>query len=204
MKTLIVKYLPRGNDSFTHKLLESFLKNITGKIKLVDLLEDIPDFFDSERVAAYLSQNYGGITLNEEEKKLLNKMERFATDVAQADKIILATPMHNFSCPGIVKAWFDSVMLKDITWTIGENGYQGLSKGNTGVLLFASGGKYSGERAVWNNLTPLVKQLFAIMGFTEFHSISAEGMNSANAKDIDTSLADATAKAEDLSLKLYK
>lgn len=202
MKTLIVKYLPREDYSHTGKLLEAFSEKVTGEVNTLDLLKDIPDFLDNPKVMAYIRQNYLGEELNADDKALLEKMERFAQDVRDADYVVLATPMYNFSYPALVKAWFDSVMLKGITWAAGDDGYYGLCTSGKAALLFASGGAYVGDTEAWNHLTPIVAQSFGFMGFTEFNTVTAGGLNlpGSNPEKI---VADAQAEARDLADSWY-
>lgn len=177
MKTLIVQYIPRDDYSHTGKILSAFKEKIVGEVQTLDLLKDVPDYFDNPRIMAYINQNYLGQTLSDTDKALLKKMEGFANDVKAADFVVLATPMHNFSYPALVKAWFDSVMLKDITWKTGEGGYEGLCTKGKAALLYASGGSYEGEAAGWDHLTPIVAQSFGFMGFGEFNTVTAGGLN---------------------------
>ncbi len=177
MKTLIVQYLPREDYSHTKKLLDTFKDGVNGEIQLLDLLEDQPEFLDTPRVMAYIHQNYMGQELEAEEKGLLLKMEKFARDVREADYVVLATPMYNFSYPALVKAWFDSVMCKGITFDTGAEGQVGLCTSGKAALLFASGGAYHGDTAGLDHLTPIVAQSFGFMGFCEFHSVTAGGFN---------------------------
>ena len=176
MKTLIVQYLPRKEESNTGKILSAFKKNITGEVQTLDLLENTPDFMDTEHVLAYVEQNYMGKELKPEDKHILRKMESMATDVLEADFVVLATPMYNFSFPALVKAWLDSVMFKGITWDADQTGAHGLCTKGKAALIFASGGIYTGKSEGYNHLTPIVAQSFGFMGFGEFNTVTAGGI----------------------------
>ncbi len=199
MKTLIVQYLPRKDYSHTKKVLDAFKEGIKGDIEILDLLEDTPDLLDSARVLAYIHQNYLGEELTPENKALLSKMERYAQSVREADIVVLATPMFNFSYPAIIKAWFDSVMYKGTTWSAGDKGYYGLCTESKAVLLFASGGAYTGAAKAADHLTPIVEFSFNFMGFKEFKAINAGGINlpgSDAEKIVATAQAEARAVAD--------
>ena len=43
-------------------------------------------------------------------------MDRMTTQLKSANIIVVAFPMYNFSMPAIVKAWFDSVMQRGVTF----------------------------------------------------------------------------------------
>ena len=176
MKTLIVEYLPRKENSNTGKILNAFKEKIVGETQTLDLLQDPPEFLDTQRVLAYVEQNYMGKELAPEDKEVLTKMETLATAVKEANFVVLATPMYNFSFPALVKAWLDSVMYKGITWTTDQAGTRGLCTEGKAALIFASGGTYTGESEGWNHLTPIVAQSFGFMGFGEFNTVTAGGI----------------------------
>jgi FMN-dependent NADH-azoreductase len=177
MKTLVVSYLPRGERSHTKKLLDAFLEAAEGQnVEHLDLLEDLPDVFLSDNLHSYIMRNYMGETLSEQEQAGLAKMDRMTRQLKDADAVVLAFPMHNFSVPAIVKGWFDSVMQKDETWTVGDNGYVPLMTGKKALVLMASGGVYEGDFAGYEHATTLAQAEFGFMGF-ETEIVSAGGMN---------------------------
>jgi FMN-dependent NADH-azoreductase len=113
MKTLIVKYIPRYEQSNTKKLLDAFIEEINNSnVEELDLLDDVPDMLLDKNLLAYINRNFLGLKLLPDEGKLLSKMDRMAAQLKSADIIVIAFPMYNFSMPAIVKAWFDSVMQK--------------------------------------------------------------------------------------------
>src|SRR5258708_7478481 len=107
-KTLVVFYTPRYEQSNTKALLDFFIADIKAKgneeLVMLDLLKDAPDFFTAGSVAAYGKRNYGGQTLSPEEAKTMKTMDRMLEQFIEADKIVLAYPMYNFSMPALVKA----------------------------------------------------------------------------------------------------
>ena len=135
MKTLVVSYLPRGKRSHTGKLLDAFMENAGTDVEHLDLLEDLPDVFLSDNLLSYVKRQYLGEALSDEETASLEKMDRMTRQLKAADLVVLAFPMHNFSFPAVVKAWFDSVMQKGETWDTDENGYVQLMTGkkSTGI-----------------------------------------------------------------------
>lgn len=177
MKTLAVTYLPRGERSRTKRLFDCFRENCPGEINHLDLTEDVPDFFLVDNLIAYYRRDYAGEKISAKEEALLEKMDKTAGMLADIDTLVLAFPMHNFSFPGIVKAFFDSVMLKGKTWDVDENGYKGLLAGKRALVLYSSGGVYVGETSSYNCLEPLANADLGLMGFNPVKIISAQGMN---------------------------
>ena len=177
MKTLIVSYLPRGKRSHTKKLLDAFLDSAAEQeLEHLDLLEELPDLFLAENLGSYVKRNYLGEALTEPESTGLAKMDRMTQQLKGADRLVLAFPMHNFSFPAVVKAWFDSVMQKGETWTMGENGYEPLLTGRKALVLLASGGIYDGDYAPYEHAASLAQVELGFMGF-ETQVVTAGGMN---------------------------
>lgn len=178
MKTLVVTYLPRGQQSFTKKLADVFLKGAKESVETLDLLQDPPDFFGKENLEAYIQRNYGGQKPDMAHQKSIAKMDRMTAQFKSADMLVLATPMHNFSLPAPVKAYFDSVMQKGETWDLQGGKFTGLMTGKKALILLASGGIYEGPMASWEHAASLAKIEFQFMGFSDIRVVTAAGMNS--------------------------
>jgi FMN-dependent NADH-azoreductase len=190
MHTLIVQFTPRQGSN-TAQLLAHARSQIRGTQEVLDLAEQPPAFLDTLRVNAYVKRNYAGQALSAEEQAGMAQLDAFTEQVKKADVVILAAPMHNFSLPGAVKAWFDGIIQKGQTWTAGPDGYRGLMQGKKALSLFTANGVYEGE-GNWDVFTPLARILFQFMGFSEVEVISAQGLG----KDATTSLARARAELD--------
>jgi FMN-dependent NADH-azoreductase len=199
MKTLAVTYLPRGERSRTKKLFDCFLKNSSGEVEHLDLTKDVPDFFLVDNLNAYYKRDYAGEEISEKEAGYLKKMDAMAERLSGYDILVMAFPMHNFSFPGIIKAFFDSVMLKGKTWNVGEDGYEGLLAGKKALVLYTSGGVYEGEMSSYNCLENLANIELGFMGFNPVKVISAQGMNLFPEKQEET-----IAKANEKIISLVK
>lgn len=180
-KTLVVKYIPRGERSNTKKILTEFkskIKNST--IEELDLAKDTPDMFLDDNLMAYIQRDYLKQSLPAEQKNLLSKMDKMAEQVKSSDIVVLAYPMFNFSMPAVVKAWFDSIMLKGQTWNMQDGKYVGLMKGKKALTIVSSGGSYStGPMKAWEHAASLSNSEFQFMGFSDVKGILAEGMGGA-------------------------
>ncbi|MDH2908165.1 MAG: NAD(P)H-dependent oxidoreductase [Candidatus Nitrosotalea sp.] len=179
MKTLLVKYTPREERSSSKKLLDAFKNEIkNSEIEILDLCIDVPDLFDSESINAYIHRNYLKGELSQGQKKSLEKMDRITHQVQSADVVVIAFPMHNFSMPASVKAWFDSIMLKGQTWDAANGKYFGLMGGKKTLIIVSSGGFYTSDPMIhWEHAMSLAKIEFQFMGFSDVRGILNEGMN---------------------------
>ena len=180
MKALVVTYCPRGEQSNTKKLLDAAVAVLKAKkavVETLDLTKDLPDLFGTEHIAAYIDRNYMGKKLSPAQAAAMKKADRMTAQLKDADVVVLAAPMYNFSLPGAVKAWFDSVMLKGETWDFAPTGYVGLLKGKKALFLSSSGGgPYEGQIAFLEHSASLAKVNFDFMGM-ETETAVAPGMN---------------------------
>ncbi len=167
MKTLIVKYLPKGENSSTKKLLDFFLDEINDEIEVLDLLQNPAPLHDENSIGAYLKRNYAGKTLTDEESGYLKEQDKLKNQLLTCDIVIMAYPMHNFSMPAAVKAYMDAVIMNGETFEPGKK----LMAGKKALTLYSSGGEYSekvGENYPdWDTLSALAKINFGFMGFDE-------------------------------------
>lgn len=204
-KTLLVTYLPALDQSNTAKLVGAFLDAAKDKtdVTQINLLEQKPDFFLPAELAAYKKRHYMGQELKSDEQKVLAGMDAMTQAVIDADHIVMAFPMHNFSLPALVKAFFDAVLLKGKTWDTGPNGFVGLLKNKSALVLTSSGGIYEGDFAAWNHCAPLAMQLLGFMGITDAQSVTAPKMNMTHGAEAEAILKTACAQITEITNKRF-
>jgi FMN-dependent NADH-azoreductase len=179
MKTLIVKYIPRNEQSNTKKLLDAFCEEIgISDVEELDLLEDVPDVLLDNNLLAHINRNILGQELLPDEENLLSKMDRMAAQLKSADIVVVAFPMYNFSMPAIVKAWFDSVIQNGVTFGERKDDHVVISNaGKKALTLISSGGVYSNESFSGREHALSLSNLeFQFMGYSDVRGILAEGM----------------------------
>lgn len=174
-KTLVVSYTPREGSN-TKKLLDHYLQSIEGKteIEFVDLSEGVPMFLKDE-LNAYVKRNFGGQELTKKEEELLEPIDKLCNQVIEADYVVLAYPIYNFTFPGPVKCWFDSIIQSGKTFKYTDTGFEGLLTGKKALVITTSGGDYASNSA-WDFSTPLAQGEFSFMGF-ESKIITAGGLS---------------------------
>ena len=146
-------------------------------VEELDLLDDVPDLFLGNILMAYINRNFLRHDLLPEDEKLLSKMDRMAAQLKSADIVVVAFPMYNFSMPAIVKAWFDSVMQKGVTFGKGNDGQIVSNTGKKALTLISSGGVYSNESFAGREHALSLSNLeFQYMEYSDVRGILAEGM----------------------------
>ena len=144
-----------------------------------DLLDVVSEnLFLEQNLEAYINRNYMGKTLSAEQKNSMAKMDRMTEQLKSSDIVVVAYPMNNFSMPAVVKAWFDSVVLKGQTWDIKDGTFIGMMNGKKALIIVSSGGVYQkGPMVSWEHALSLGKSIFQFMGYSDVHGTLAEGMN---------------------------
>ena len=201
-KTLIVSYTPREGSN-TKKLLDYFVSQISGKteVELLDLAEKAPAMLLNDEVNAYVKRNFGGQELSAHEAKILEPIDKMCQQVLDADYVVLAYPIYNFTFPGPVKCWFDAVLQSGKTFKYTEKGFEGLLNGKKALAITTSGGDYTSNSA-WDFSTPLVHGEFEFMGM-EAKVVTAGGMSMDEARSKD-SLEKAMTKLEHIANEWFK
>jgi FMN-dependent NADH-azoreductase len=201
-KTLIVSYTPREGSN-TKKLLDHFVSQISGKteIEFVELAEKAPAMLLKDEVNAYVKRNFGGQELSAHEAKILEPIDKMCQQVLDADYIVLAYPIYNFTFPGPVKCWFDAVLQSGKSFKYTERGFEGLLNGKKALAITTSGGDYTSNSA-WDFSTPLVHGEFEFMGM-EAKVVTAGGMSMDEARSKD-SLDKAMEKLNHISNEWFK
>ncbi len=202
MKTLVITYLLRGEQSNTKKLADCFLANAKNtEVEYLDLSQKIPESFTSESLTAYMKRNYMKIELTESEKKSIHAMDELTNQLKGADVVVLAFPLYNFSMPGIVKVYFDAILQKGETWDMKDGSYVGLMKDKKALIIMTSGGVYDGPMASWEHGMSLAKLEFGFMGFKEIESVHIGGVNMGNTEE---KIEAGKSKVKEIAAKWFK
>ncbi len=205
MKTLLVKYTPREERSNSKKLLDAFKNEIKNSaIDVIDLCIDVPDLFNVQNMNAYIHRDYLKEEISHEQKKSMEKMDRMTSQIKSADIVVVAFPMHNFSMPAPVKAWFDSVMLKGQTWDAADGKYLGLMGGKKALIIISSGGFYTnGPMMNWEHALSLTTAEFQFMGFSDIRGILNEGMNAGDERVQSTNIQKSLDEVKKIATEWY-
>ncbi len=165
-RTLIVNYTPRENSN-TKKMVDYFIERNKDKtdITILDLVEETPDLLLKENLNLVVARNFGGVELNEEQQKLLDKNDQLTNQLLETDYVVLVTPVYNYSLPATVKAWFDAVIQAGRTFTSSEKGLVGLCENTQALMLTTSGSDFTIEplKSV-NFATTLASACFRLLG----------------------------------------
>lgn len=172
-KTLIVSYTPRIG-SYTKQLVDEFIKLASNKteITFLDLTISPPDLLLPDNLNIIWSKDESKYTKKEKER--LSNHTQLTQQVLDADIIVLASPMYNFSLPATVKAWIDAIVVNNKTFTFVEDvEFKGLCTDKKAIILAVAGADYSSNQEEYFSST--IKKNFEYIGIPS-KQVSAFGV----------------------------
>jgi FMN-dependent NADH-azoreductase len=103
--------------------------------------------------------------------------EELIRELETASSLIIATPMHNYTVPAVLKAWIDQVVRFGRTFTSTPQGKVGNLADRPAYVVVSSGGFYSGDLGRQPDfLTPYLTAILATIGITSVTFIRMEGL----------------------------
>jgi FMN-dependent NADH-azoreductase len=135
-------------------------------IDVMNLWRDhLPEFEGYVLEAKYARMN--GRTFTESQRDAFAVAERIAVRLALADRVLISTPMWNFSIPYKLKQWFDVIVQPGLTFRYDPaTGYQPLLKDRPTLVIVASGGDFitGMNRGRTDMATPYLREALRFIG----------------------------------------
>lgn len=120
------------------------------------------------------------MSLNDDEL-LQNKNHpafKYAHQLLEIDKIIIAAPFWNLSFPAILKTYLDCVIVGGITFKYTPEGPKGQCMGKKAIHFVTRGGAYSEEPLSAFELgDKYLRTVFGFVGITDFTTFALENMD---------------------------
>lgn len=105
----------------------------------------------------------------------LAESEALIAELEASQVLVIATPMHNFTVPAVLKLWLDQVVRFGRTFRSTPEGKTGLLADRPCYVCIASGSLFSGEAARQpDHLTPYLSAILACMGIRDVTYFRAE------------------------------
>ena len=177
-KTLVINYTPR-KGSYTKILFDEFVELAKGKteIKHLNLAETPPELLLEKNLNLIMEWNMGKRDFSEMELSILSNHNKLIDEVLEADNIVLAFPIYNFTVPATVKAWIDAIVVSEKTFSFSpETGFTGLCNDKKALSLVVSGFDYNNSGNVKEYASSTIKQNFDFMGISS-EQVSAFGID---------------------------
>jgi FMN-dependent NADH-azoreductase len=170
---------PRGADAFSSRMAREVVERLrhrdpTAEIVFRDLSAYPPPLIDAAFSAAILGPPG-------EVPPALVASEALIRELEAADALVIATPMHNYCVPAVLKAWVDQIVRIHRTFASTPGGKVGKLHDRPAWLVVASGGWFtgpgpSGAPAQPDFLTPYVRAVLSTIGILDLHVLTLEGV----------------------------
>ncbi|WP_026690925.1 FMN-dependent NADH-azoreductase [Alteribacter aurantiacus] len=201
---LFIKANPRSQDeSVSVKLYHTFLENYKKAnpdhaITELDLFEENLPYYDLDKINGMFKRAQG-MELTDSEKEATETVSHYLNQFLNADKIVFAFPLWNFTVPAALHTYLDYLAQAGKTFSYTENGPVGLLQDKKAVILNARGGVYSeGPAQSIEMAVNYVKNMLNFWGITDVSTVVVEGHNQFPDK-ADQIIEEGLARAEELS-----
>ena len=176
---LYLRCSPRGAEAFSSRMAEEVVARLLGRhpgAELVfrDLSADPPPLVDAAFSAAILGPP--GTT-----PPALEMSERLIRELEGSDVLVIATPMHNYGVPAVLKAWVDQIVRIHRTFASTPGGKVGKLADRPVWIVVASGGWFSGPGPTGappqpDFLTPYLRAALGTIGIRDLRFLTLEGV----------------------------
>jgi FMN-dependent NADH-azoreductase len=189
---LYLRCSPRGAAAFSSRMAEEVVARLralhpAADLVFRDLAASPPPLVDAAFSAAILSSPPGSplspppLGRPDAPAPALAASEALIEELAAADVLVVATPMHNYGVPAVLKAWVDQIVRIHRTFASTPAGKVGTLPDRPVWLVVASGGWFtgpspSGAPAQPDFLTPYLRAVLATIGIRDLHILTLEGV----------------------------
>jgi FMN-dependent NADH-azoreductase len=172
---LVINSSPRSKSvsrRLTRHISEAWLaKNPNGRILERDLASSTLPFLSEAWIVATTTPAEKRTT---EQKEVLALSDALIEELFAADLIVLGVPMHNFSIPASLKAWFDLITRAGRTFQYGETGPKGLLPADKKVIVVVTRGGAYGEGSRADFQVPYLRHMLGFIGLTDVTVVEAD------------------------------
>jgi FMN-dependent NADH-azoreductase len=174
---LHVSSSPRGEESYSNRIAASVIDDLRkndpeAKVIVRNLAQAPLPHIDDDFVTATRGAD-GPRTARQ--RAILAQSDALIDELMAADIVVIAAPMINFSVSSTLKSWFDYIARAGRTFRYSEAGPQGLVTGKRVIIVSASGGIYSGEKAAFDFQVPWLRNMLGFLGMTDVEVVRVEG-----------------------------
>ena len=180
MKTILyISCSPRGAASHSRIIADELVDRLLSRhpgAEMIrrDLAANPPSFVDTAFSAAILGPQGAPPPALEESETLIRELE-------SCDALVLATPMHNYGVPAVLKAWIDQIVRIHRSFRSTPEGKVGVLTDRPVYVVVASGGWFSGPSPTGTPpqpdfLTQYLRAVFATIGLRDIAFITLEGV----------------------------
>lgn len=170
MTVLHIDSSARTDGSVTRQLSAAAVRQIGGPIIRRDLSAALPHLTE-----AWVSANFTPTDARDAtQTDTLALSDALASELKEADVIVIGAPLYNFGIPAALRAWIDLVARAGLTFRYTETGPVGLLEGKRAVIVTATGGTAAGSEADF--ATGYLRHFLGFLGISDVEIIAADQM----------------------------
>ena len=201
-KVLHIQASPRKERSKSTQVASAFVKSYQQShpgdtIETFNVFEaDLPSF-DGLKVQAKYTILHGK-EHSLQERQAWDAVEKVIRHFTDADKYVLSLPMWNFGIPYRLKQYIDILVQPGYTFTVDENGYEGLVKNKPILVVYTRGGAYpeGSETEAFDMQKNYVELFLGFIGFVTIHSVVVEPTLQGQSEEIQNIIQTAVEKSQ--------
>jgi FMN-dependent NADH-azoreductase len=161
-----------------HKFLEKYKESHPeDTIEELDLFEENLPYYDTDKING-MFKLAKGLEMTDSEKEATETVSKYLHQFLEADKVIFAFPLWNFTVPAVLHTYFDYLSQAGQTFKYTPEGPVGLLNDKKVVLLNARGGVYSeGPAQSVEMAVNYVTNILSFWGITDITTVVIEGHN---------------------------
>ena len=133
-----------------------------------DVSDGLPMVNETWTAAAYMSPG----DRSAEQQAALDLSDTLVAELKEADVLVLASPIYNFTVPAALKSWFDQVARANVTFEYTESGPKGLLENKRAIVAIASGGTEVGSDADY--CSPYIRHFLGFLGIEDVTVVAAD------------------------------
>ena len=169
---------PRKSRSHSMKVAKAYLDKVKTndsgvEIRTIDLWDyKLPEFNGDMLDAKY--SVIGGTEPTDGQKNAWGEVTKIYEEFADADHYVFSVPMWNFNIPYKLKHFIDIVTQPGLSWSYSlDDGYKGLMKGKTAMVIYASGDGYSEGTGfeAYDLQKPYIELWLTFIGFEKIEKV---------------------------------
>lgn len=176
---LHIKTSINGDASKSNQLSTAVLEKLKNTysdytVEILDLSENPLPFLTAEMYQAFSTPKDAR---NQKQLEVIQPSEKAIKQIKEADIVVIAVPLYNFSIPANLKAWLDQIARANETFSYATGSPQGLLTDKKVYLAIASGGVYSeGMMKAYDFTENYLRTVLGFMGLTDVTTFRLEGI----------------------------
>ncbi|UWP58452.1 FMN-dependent NADH-azoreductase [Ruminococcus gauvreauii] len=196
MNVLFINSCMREGQSRTLKIAQAFLEELKSRnpqmiITEKNLMDINPPYMTRE--------SFGKRNELIGKKEYAHPMFDLAHEFAQADAIVIAAPMWEFSFPAVLRSYIENISVAGITFRYTDHGSEGLCKADRLLFITSRGADFAdGPMKACEMGERYLRAVCGMYGIDEVTCLAADGLDEYFTKT-DAIVADAVRRAGELA-----